>query len=55
MKRLRVPAYRDDKKCSRKFTEVKHRRAWIVVGWGTALEFLFLFPSLLSFSCESLV
>ena len=30
--------YHDEHTRSRLITEVKHRRAWIVLGWGTAWE-----------------
>ena len=33
-----VASYRDDSTRSRPITEVKHRRAGIVLGWGTAWE-----------------
>ena len=38
IKPRRVASYRDDNTRSRPITEVKHRRAGIVLGWGTAWE-----------------
>ena len=43
--------YHDDSTASRLLSEVKHRRAWLVLRWGTTLESQVLFFCYFSLSC----
>ena len=43
--------YHDDSTASRLLSEVKHRRAWLVLRWGTTLESQVLFFCLFRIQC----